>query len=178
MYVPDPFGVCDSVIYLNLVYSSGPAVPAITQTGSLLVAVAPSNLSFQWYLNGTPILNATGQVYTPIQNGVYTVQVSDGNSLCFPMSAGYSVTGVGINEVNSNLSYQFSPNPNNGRFTLTVADYSGVEMTVYDIFGREVYEKKMSQKTETITLDVAEGTYVLRLKGNGAQAVTKFVIAR
>lgn len=179
LYIPGPAGTCDTALYLHLTYKAGPTVPTVVESGGFLIAVAPANLQFVWLLNGAPIPNATSQVWALTDNGTYNVIVSDsGSTACSARSADVYVRNLGINDVNGSLAYQLYPNPNSGRFTLTVPEYNGVDVKVYDIFGKEIFEKQMGKVSETIDLDAADGTYILILKGNGTQAVSKFTIAR
>jgi hypothetical protein len=177
LYMSGPAGTCDTIVYLNLTYQAGPAIPTVSQSGDFLIAVDPSNLQYEWLLNGAPIGGNT-QVLPITQNGTYNVIVSDSGTSCTARSGDVYVRSLGINSVANTISYQLSPNPNTGRFTLTVSDYSGVGVWIYDILGREIYQKQMSKGIEAIDLDAAEGTYLLMLKCNGAQSVSKFVITR
>jgi Reeler domain len=57
--------------------NSLPAVPTVTLSGNVLTASAAP--TYQWYLNGTSINNATTQTDTASLSGSYTVQVKDAN---------------------------------------------------------------------------------------------------
>lgn len=61
-----------------------PDQPFISQNGNLLASSASNGN--QWFLNGVAISGATGQFYTPLTNGFYSVQ-STLNGCPSPMSA-------------------------------------------------------------------------------------------
>lgn len=63
-----------------------------TMTSSITAA------SYQWNLNGTPIPNATSQVWTALANGTYTVTITDSIG-CVATSGPYIITAVGILEI-------------------------------------------------------------------------------
>jgi hypothetical protein len=65
-----------------------------TMTSSLTAA------SYQWNLNGTPIVGATGQSWTALSNGTYTVTITDSIG-CVATSGPYIITGVGLNEIHA-----------------------------------------------------------------------------
>ena len=166
---------CDTVAILTLSYrTAGSAV--ISQSGNILI-VNPAAATYQWSLNGTPISGATSQTYVATQSGVYTVATTS-NTSCPAISAGFTVTGVGINEVSSSGIFKLYPNPSNGKFTIESSDFSGAEITIYDVLGRAVYQKQLLSSTESIDMSsVTNGTYYLVLKGQQTTRYAHFVIA-
>jgi hypothetical protein len=166
---------CDTVAILTLSYrTAGSAV--ISQSGNILI-VNPVAATYQWSLNGTPITGATSQTYVATQSGVYTVATTS-TTECAATSAGFTVTGVGINEVSSSGIFKLYPNPSNGKFTIESSDFSGAEITIYDVLGRTVYQKQLLSSTESIDMNTAtNGTYYLVLKGQQNTRYAHFVIA-
>ncbi|HLG02735.1 MAG TPA: PKD domain-containing protein, partial [Bacteroidia bacterium] len=65
---------CTNTATINIVVVAPPATPTITVAGNVLTS-SVSGISYQWYLNGSPITGATGQSHTAIQSGSYTVEV-------------------------------------------------------------------------------------------------------
>ncbi len=63
-----------------------------TMTSSITAA------SYQWNLNGTAITGATGQSWTALSNGTYTITITDSLG-CVATSGPYIITGVGIGEI-------------------------------------------------------------------------------
>lgn len=69
------------------------ALPVISFSGADLVTTGAGD--FQWYLDGTPINGATGNTYTPTENGDYTVELSV-SSECVFTSPVFSLLSVGL----------------------------------------------------------------------------------
>ncbi|SMC84509.1 Ig-like domain-containing protein, partial [Pedobacter africanus] len=76
-----------------------PIQPVITANGGTIfcdgesvVLSTSANGSYQWYLNGTPITNATGQTYEAKVAGKYTVVVTNTSNCASPVSNEITVT--------------------------------------------------------------------------------------
>jgi hypothetical protein len=125
--------------YVN---NPAPAIPVITLNGNDLDAGAAN--TYQWYLNGTLIPGANSQLYTPLQNGVYVVRITDATGCVYQYSTGYtypSTAGISSPEFNSRLTLY--PNPANGIVNFDDRrfknDYYQVKVT--DILGNTLLEK-------------------------------------
>ncbi len=68
-----------------------PAIPEISLNSNILSATTA--ISYQWYLNGQMISNATSQTYTPATNGIYLVRITDNNGCVFRYSQGFKFSG-------------------------------------------------------------------------------------
>jgi len=77
---------CSSTAVVTITVNPLPPTPTITPSGMDLVS--SSATGNQWYLNATLIGGATNQIYTPTQNGNYTVIVTDANG-CTATSSVY-----------------------------------------------------------------------------------------
>jgi len=77
-------------------FNNVPVTPSIIYNFPQLSAIPPAN-SYQWYLNGNLITGATQQNYTPQQNGVYTVTVTNAAN-CTASSAPYTFNSLSIDE--------------------------------------------------------------------------------
>ncbi|MFN8311130.1 MAG: T9SS type A sorting domain-containing protein [Chitinophagales bacterium] len=99
-------GGCDSIVTLSLSVHPAPQ-PVIVQNG---VDLSTQQFdAYQWQLNGSAIGAATSAQYTAIQNGSYTVLVTDSNS-CQAISGAVLVTNVGIKEAEV-FRCSIHPNP-------------------------------------------------------------------
>lgn len=93
----------------------------------------------QWYLNGSPIPNATEISFTPIYEGTYyTVAVYPGD--CEVQSEQYWFEGTGISESSQPFAKLY-PNPTTADFTVQLAllPRSGSELVITNILGVELY---------------------------------------
>jgi len=79
---------------INIIFKPQP-ISSITPSGQVLVcgfsnfslqANTGIGLSYQWFLNGNPITNATNATHLPTAVGSYTVRVTDAASSCSKLS--------------------------------------------------------------------------------------------
>lgn len=107
---------CSATDNVTVTVNSIPSTPVIYQTGSTLNSTA--SIGNQWYMNGTLIIGATSQTYTPTADGKYFVIVT-ANGCVSDTSNVLSVTVTNTLELQSALgAITVYPNPNNGNITL------------------------------------------------------------
>jgi uncharacterized repeat protein (TIGR03803 family) len=154
-----------------------PATPLITQGGAVLSSSAASNN--QWYLNGTIIPGATSQNYTPLQNGNYTVVVTNAYS-CSSASAPYNVMNTGIRETQGLAIQSVYPNPASNTLNITVSGMheSLGDIIILDMLGNEVLSNpvQITQLTK-MQLDISNlssGMYILRVSSADGLSLSKF----
>jgi PKD repeat protein len=120
-----------------VVVNALPAVPTITQSGNALTAQAVGSLSYQWFLNGTPIPGSNSASIQITQSGSYSVAVTFANG-CSNNSQNFNASFVGISEDNL-LPISIFPNPNGGNFMISFANESAFEIIdITDAFGKSV----------------------------------------
>jgi len=124
----------------NVVVLPKPADPVITLTDDILSSsYADGN---QWFYNGAPITNATGQTQLAQYSGWYwTVVTVNGCSSDTSNNIYVTVTGIADPQA---AGVVLSPVPNNGFFKATI-NYPGEEsftILVYNQLGEKVYESK------------------------------------
>ena len=127
----------------NYITVTTPTV-SITQAGVVLTANGSAG-SYQWLLNGTAISGATGNMHTALQNGSYTVTVTDAQG-CAATSAAVAVSNVGIGSVSiGKTSISVYPNPSTGLITLKAENLatSLVTMQLYNATGQLVRSENM-----------------------------------
>ncbi len=148
-----------------------PTAAIITQLGSQLASSAPSNN--QWYLNGAIIPGATSQYYTPIQNGNYSVVVSNAFG-CSAVSAPYNLLNVGLqsNEPSKN-ELRIMPNPFNDFIQLKYnEDFNGKSFILTDKLGQTILMGILDAGSTAVNLsNVANGIYFLNVSGKSFKLV-------
>lgn len=107
--ITDAVGSTTVAVY-TLKVNPTPAAAAISQNKDTLNAsvTAPT---YQWYLNGNAIQNATKQQYVPSQNGTYQVDYIDLASCKSKISAEYKYTKIGIVDTQNSEILSLFPNP-------------------------------------------------------------------
>jgi len=171
-------GACSSVGSTTVIVGSYPAAPTITQLGQVLTSSAATGN--QWYLNGSPIVGATGQTYTVTADGYYSVWVTTLLG-CQASSSSYQVLLSSLNELLIYNAIVLGPNPAKNYILLTVpAELLTVPVSIkcIDVAGKIVIEKQLvfNSTSEKINIEnLANGIYVVEFKTNTIDKKFKFV---
>jgi uncharacterized repeat protein (TIGR03803 family) len=162
----------------NLKVYAGPATPVITQSGSVLSSTAAAG--YQWYLNGALLAGATSQSYTTVQNGNYTVAVSNSN-LCSTVSAPYMMLNTGIAEKQDQGLTELFPNPVSTMVNIIygATSESTSNIAIMDMLGNIVLDTRITSGNtrNSAQLDVSSlpsGLYILKLSNGGNHWLRKF----
>jgi hypothetical protein len=157
-----------------------PSTPTISQVG--LDLTSSSATGNQWYLDGVAIPGATGQMYSALVNGTYTVVVTTGGCSS-AASSPVVITSVGITDLSNPNGLLIYPNPNDGNFNIRFHSSSATNFTVEIvnslgqlIFKDELknfsgeYNKKMS------VVEYGQGIYTISLTNSKNETVKKVVV--
>ena len=162
----------------SVTVNPNPAVPNIAQNVNVLTSDAAS--SYQWFMNSTLIPGATAQSYTITQDGIYTVEITDGNG-CTAMSA--TLTGIDEVTVTGGIQLHVYPNPNNGEFVLEIEleDNQDIQLNISNVLGQLVYEKAFHniQGLYSQRVDLSEyptGVYCLKVIGERGAYTRQIVV--
>lgn len=143
-------------------------LPAITQTAvvNLHSNVANNGCTYQWYLNGIAIANATDSILTISQAGTYMVEVT--NIWGCMASDVINVTNTSINVINDLASVSFYPNPVDEILTINNASSKEITASIFEVSGKLISTQKISiGKNNITTSHLSKGMYILELKGDG-----------
>lgn len=171
---------CGNVISNAIAVTVYPVTPAPVislQSDSL---VSTSAVTYQWYYNGVLIVGATDGNYVPTQNGDYTVVITDANG-CTSTSAIFTMTTVGMTEINNSTTVSLFPNPASGLLTITGNSTSAsIVITILMPSGQVVKEvvENVNGKRFNSSVDVskfAAGIYVVKLQNEDSLSYMKFV---
>ncbi len=154
--------------------------------------------TFEWYMDDVLIPGADSNIfaqnyytdeyiYCVMHSNAYCVVPTFDTSNIVHISIGNLHTAV--NNVNSPHSeFSLSPNPNNGTFNLRGyvpdAGANGVELSVSDVLGKNIYtehvELKGGHMDSKLCLDntIPNGIYLLNIKFDGGSERIKFVVER
>ena len=134
--------------------------PHISQTGIELSTVGIG--SYKWFLEGVAISDAMSQTFTPVQNGNYSVMITDING-CKGTSPVFSVTNLGLNDNSINKKINIYPNPTTGMVTITNQDNLAIDkIEIVDTLGKIVSE----ETSNTSQIDISKfskGIYILKI---------------
>lgn len=136
--------------------------------------------TYQWLLNGNPIVGANAAQYTALQDGNYSVVVTNASG-CSDTSAIYTIIALGITNADQTV-FTLYPNPSSGSISLVpAADASQLQLRVLDLQGRVVFSeiKENVRSTQPVTVDMnalADGVYMLQLQSGSFTHTAKIVI--
>ncbi len=138
--------------------------PPVITVGENNVLTASAGLTYQWFLNGTPLPNADTRIIVAEQNGDYSVQVED-LSGCISTSASVSINVLSVTNGLKNTSARCYPNPFENRITIDLQSYMlPAQAYVYTTNGVLLSEYAINHTEEEIALDqLAPGSYILLL---------------
>ena len=135
-----------------------PAAPIITAAGLDLSTSAMGQL--QWYFNGVAISGADQSMHTAMQNGDYTVSVTNSNG-CISISDPYQITTVGLEEFDRSRELLVFPNPSNYFVTIELRDGERIEKAeLIDAQGR-VTAVQVGVNGQADLSSIAAGYYTL-----------------
>lgn len=161
--------------------STYPAVnaPVITVNGNVLTSSALTGN--QWYLNNVIIPGATAQTYTVLQQGYYTVIVTN-NVGCTSLASAAIIVSAGSLPDDPSLLL-ITPNPGNGLFRLSfeLPSVQQCRVTVYNLPGQEVFRQDLGlcsgpQNREINLEKQPAGTSLLQLEAKGLRITWQIVI--
>jgi hypothetical protein len=150
-----------------------PAVPTISQNGTILTSSASSGN--QWYLNGSPIAGATGTTYDMALtgSGSYTVTVTvDGCS-----STSQPVVYTSLNDELAAAGISVYPNPVSDLLTISFAKPLPGEarLNIYNALGELVRSEELTGSTMHIPWIYPAGAYSVEISSGDRNWVTHVV---
>jgi hypothetical protein len=137
-----------------------------------LTASSGNNYTYQWYLNGQPIANATNVTFDATVGGDYTVEVYNG---CYSTSAAKTLT-VALGTPSFNISQiVVYPNPNNGVFYIKNANHSS--MSIINLMGQLIGKTEINSNDFQINLK-DKGVYLLQITTEEQEIKIEKIIVR
>ncbi len=152
----------------------------ISVEDQLLTSTA--NESYQWYLEGVIIPNATNQLYMAEVEGNYSVQVMDSNG-CSAFSESVFVMVTSTQTIESISTVELFPNPASDIVTLRFeSDKSNVyELTVLNTIGQIIHTQQTDGfiGNQQATIDVENwesGVYLLQIRDQDQFLYRKIIV--
>lgn len=166
---------CDTISgSFAVMVNPAPAIPTISFVNNILSSTSAS--TYQWYLNGVVIPGATSQDYTPMQNGFYSVVVTNAAG-CEASSAVFDVIGLVVNEIFTNgPAFGITPNPLVTTSVVLLDKNTAAEfLTITNVQGRIIREISLAGN-HPVTLDrkdFAEGMYFISVLNAGHDLIAR-----
>jgi len=157
--------------------------PVIQRQGNYLSTTTSDTLSYQWYLNGSPLPGDTTATIQITQDGAYSVQVSSVNG-CNKLSVPYVTTGV-INLNDDGNAIIIVPNPSDGNFEIRFTSNQNISkgsLKILDNLGRQISTRQISVSNGNNTysfhpdIKLASGEYWIEITVGGATMHKKFIV--
>ena len=162
----------------DLCYTLTLAVDTSSLTSVLTAIVSPADsvVEYSWLYNGAEV--GIESTYTALENGVYSVEVS--NSTC-DASASFEIQYVSLHELNP-LEVNLYPNPFKDIINIDfMKATSNIELRILNTLGEEVKYEKIVQNRDSSEIqiqvsDLPKGMYILRV--NSGNYLNSFVLIK
>jgi len=139
--------------------------------------LASEGTYYTWFLSGEVIEGANEQVYIPLVNGDYSVEVGYLNGCSSISSTIGIINGI---EVTPNTSFIIYPNPASDIIKINIPskhDFDGFK--VYNPQGQLVKSESMNNFGGIISVkDLANGVYFLEIEGSDQLSPSRFAVHR
>lgn len=153
-----------------------PPAPVVTYNvdDNLISCDCPVEYTINWYLDGE-LLPFSTPSWTPLENGLYHVEVIDGNG-CSAVSEELGVIIIGVEEFAGYDEFKLFPNPSSDWIRiLTPCDQSQVD--IYAMDGSLVQSFQLQQSdSQTLRPNLATGLYTVRVICDNASWSGRLVI--
>ncbi len=147
-----------------------PPVPVISYVGGQLHS--SSATGNQWYSGTNLIPNATGQNYTPVAYGPYSVQVTQNGCTSISSVFNYNTTGLTPAE---EPEFRLTPNPAPDFLDLQTSVFP-LQYALYSAQGIRYGEGTLEQPENRISVQhLAPGLYILNLSGRKHSESLRFL---
>lgn len=152
-------------------------VPVITVTINNDSLTTIAGASYQWFLDGLPIIGGNSQTFVATTTGNYSVQVTFANG-CTGMSAENFISFVGIEDIELGL-VKIYPNPTSNIINISVENelFGLTTLNVLDQSGRIVSKEYVSsmQNYSMDVLNLESGIYYIQIENQGRKITLKFI---
>lgn len=138
-----------------------PAQPVVSISLTNDTLFASGTGSFQWYFNGVAISGANDAWFIPVDNGTYTVEVTENG--CSNTSEGFAFISTSL-EAGAVQAARVSPNPCTGAFMIDLPQARGQAFEILDATGKRVHAGRITgMRTQVDLGHVEDGMYFLRM---------------
>jgi len=161
---------------------SGLAIPSINWNGNQF-STNLTNVTYQWFLNSSPVSGANGETLKPASTGNYQVEVTYGNG-CQTISNSYTLVVTAVNNPSSTSREHIAklyPNPARSEVIVQFEQLPATEITIQLVTANGQIIKQITstnQSTIIPLIDAGSGTYYLRILGKDYNQTQQLLIIR
>ncbi len=164
--------------------SATPEPPLIYINDEGLLVTNLTAGTFQWYLNGSPLLGATNPTLAALVSGLYHLIVIVNGCESAPSNIVGVTVGVTDKPVYTRINLY--PVPNTGKFTVSFDSQKQETYTIriLSAIGAQVYKSESIvvngkfDKQITLPSDIPAGVYTVRIEGSGGEFTKKMIITK
>ena len=155
---------------INTMYDcelEGDNIPDASVAVSSYVITANDGFDYEWFVNNTPEAGFNQNVFAATESGIYQVRVIDPNG-CSELSEQVIINSV--NEI-AKANWNIFPNPTNDRFIINGIENGNAPLIIYDMMGKIVMSKTISNGQEINVNFLSAGMYVVTINGTQRRLV-------
>lgn len=155
---------------INTMYDcelEGDNIPDASVAVSSNVITANDGFDYEWFVNNAPEAGFNENVFTAETSGTYQVRVIDPNG-CSELSEQLIINSV--NEI-TKANWNIFPNPTNDRFIINGIENGNAPLIIYDMMGKMVMSKTISNGQEIKVDSLSAGIYVVAINGTQRRLV-------
>ncbi|MCT4664201.1 MAG: T9SS type A sorting domain-containing protein [Flavobacteriales bacterium] len=138
-------------------------------------------LSYSWSFGNGDFSTEVNPTYKYTDHGTYYVTLTAFHGPCEDVFTKKIIVrpNIGVKE-QVLINFEVYPNPTKNIFTIDLAeDYPEVNMELYDILGKKILERKLTEKSNEIAIPSLEsGTYIIRLMSADGKIQQKKLIVQ
>jgi PKD repeat protein len=151
---------------------TGISISSISGGFKLNSANPAATTTFQWFVNGSAIPNATNDTLLTTAAGAYSCRVTIANG-CTRTSNVLNFLSINTNSSAVNAIFDILPNPNSGKFSIKAESKESIKkIAISDVLGRSIASIKVesNQWNKTVTLE-NPGLYFIALINNEGKTI-------
>ncbi len=155
-----------------------------TQEAWRFVPDGTPNYTFSWYDSNGAFLSSNETINVPVQDDSYTAEVvydnCNGDQITFSkdVTTDSDDCTLGINESNK-LAFEIYPNPFQENINLSWDNtdlYDQLNISVYSIDGKKVFDNTFEQKPKTLNLpQLSTGMYLIKMSSANQTSVKRII---
>jgi len=133
-------------------------------------ATPNTGITYQWYLDGTPVAGANAATYNATSHGNYSCRVTIISTGCFKDSkqVGVTISCMAL-ELNKSLkTVTFFPNPSRGYFVINTTNLDpNTVIDIYDASGKLMESTRVYGAETKVGGRLAPGSYIAKIELHG-----------